>query len=118
MEDVAMTSKQRLIMFSAAHSFILKQGEDLVHAFQLVLEAYLIFDADASGLIDRDEVLDILKESTSHNHASRMARGGPAGGGSSALLSEERWREMDWDSDNSITFKVRYKALRRDMDRH
>jgi hypothetical protein len=28
-------------------------------------------------------------------------------GSRTALLSEERWQEMDWDKDGCITFKVR-----------
>lgn len=63
-------------------------------ALQHVLEAYVLFDADASGTIDKEEVL--------HMVAEKGAKGG--GNMASALLSEERWAELDWDKDGKITF--------------
>ena len=69
------------------------QGQKLVKALQHVLEAYVLFDADASGTIDRDEVLNIIAE-----------KGAKKRGGASGLLSKERWAELDWDSDGQITF--------------
>jgi len=69
------------------------QGQKLVKALQHVLEAYVLFDADASGTIDREEVLNIIAE-----------KGAKKRGGASGLLSKERWAELDWDSDGQITF--------------
>ena len=70
------------------------QGQKLVKALQHVLEAYVLFDADASGTIEKEEVLGMVAEK------------GPGKGGTmaSALLSQERWAELDWDSDGTITF--------------
>ncbi len=53
----------------------------------------MLFDADASGTIDREEVLNIIAE-----------KGAKKRGGASGLLSKERWAELDWDSDGQITF--------------
>lgn len=98
-------------------------GRRLVAALRLVLEAYILFDADGSGTIDRNEVLAIVDEENrkaSETHGlgkigsgvgkARMKESAPKDG-TSSLLSRERWQEMDWDSDGKITFKEFLFAL-------
>ena len=43
----------------------------------------------------------LLRENKSKNNA----------GADTALLSEERWQEMDWDKDGTITFKEFLSAM-------
>lgn len=80
-------------------SAVFAHGQRLVKALRLVLEAYVLFDRDASGTIDRNEVLGMIDESTK----GAGVKGTGAGG--NALLSRERWLELDWDGDGQITFK-------------
>jgi Ca2+-binding EF-hand superfamily protein len=85
------------------------QGRHLVNALKLVLEAYILFDRDGSGTIDKNEVLAMVEE---ENKKAKAAAGKKRGEvGTSALLSRERWEELDWDSDGQITFKEFLFAL-------
>lgn len=70
-----------------------ERGARLIQALQWVLEAWVLFDADASGTLDKDEVLGMIREH------------GGSGRGANLLLSADRWEELDWDSDGSITIK-------------
>ena len=61
---------------------------------QLIVETYLIFDRAGTGLIRKKDLPKTCDE---------LGRKGE--GGSNPLLSEERWKEMDWDKNNCITFE-------------
>ena len=89
--------------------FLLLQGRHLVNALKLVLEAYILFDNDGSGSIDRNEVLRMIDEENRKAKATGKKKAGQVG--TSALLSKERWLELDWDSDGQITFKEFLFAL-------
>jgi hypothetical protein len=69
----------------------------LVMALRIVLEAYVLFDADASGTIDRDEVLSMIDEQAGKSSAGKKGR--REGNG---LLSKDRWMELDWDGDGQV----------------
>jgi calcium-binding protein CML len=56
----------------------------------LIVNAYLIFDPDGKGYIERDGVEKMLQEQGSK--------------GGNAMLSQHRWNEMDWDSNGTIDF--------------
>ena len=100
---------------AGADAEISNSEKQLVVAMHLVLDAYVLFDKDGNGSIDRDEVLAMIEEETMREGDER--HGGPPGkkrsGGargekratSNALLSRQRWEELDWDDDGSITFK-------------
>jgi len=91
---------------------ILEGGKELVEAIRIAVEAYLLFDADANGTIDREEVLAIITDGGGTKVAKSKRRGSNSNaGGSNALLSKERWSEMDWDKDGTITFKEFLWAL-------
>ena len=76
-------------------------GPELKSAFDWVLGAYLIFDSEGTGVLNKDEVLRqmVAKEGA---FASR---------GASSVLSKERWEELDFDHDGSITFKEFFWAF-------
>lgn len=92
---------------------LLMQGRHLVNALKLVLEAYILFDTDGSGTIDREEVLAMVDEENRRAKEARKKKGAHGGDvtGTSSLLSRERWEELDWDSDGQITFKEFLFAL-------
>ena len=64
-------------------SALYESGRRLVRALRLVLEAYVLFDTDASGTIDREEVLAIIDE----ENRKAMAREHGGGGHPSSSLS-------------------------------
>jgi hypothetical protein len=66
----------------------------MAKGLRYVVEAYILFDQDGSGSIDRKEVMALIAERSDKE-------------GKNGLLSADRWKELDWDSDGSITFKVR-----------
>lgn len=112
------------------------RGKRLVKALKLILEAYILFDADGSGTIDRAEVLAIIDaRQVGASSAATAAQEGigsgvggvsgadnaPVGGGgarrarpkaseSNALLSRERWMELDWDGDGQVRHEGRGTA--------
>ena len=77
------------------------KGRKLVDALHHAVEAYILFDEDGSGTIDRAEVMHTIREKNSSS----------AGESASGLLSEDRWKELDWDSDGTIRFKQLLLAL-------
>lgn len=66
----------------------------LAGAFNLVVDAYLMFDKDASGTIQQDEMNMILQEKQK-----------VSAGVASKFLNKERWNELDWDQNGTITFQ-------------
>lgn len=55
---------------------------EIKEMLNLIVSAYLIFDPEGKGFIERDSVEKMLQE---HGHKA---------GGSNAMLSQERWNEM------------------------
>jgi calcium-binding protein CML len=88
---------------------LVEKGQELVSAMQLVLECYVMFDKDGSGTIDRNEVMQMINEDAERE--STKAGGKKSESSSNALLSKDRWTELDWDSDGTITFKEFLFAL-------
>ena len=70
-------------------------AEELRWAFNNIIGAYLLFDVDASGDLSRDEVLKQLQAKT----------GVFADAAAQNLMTEERWKELDWDDDGQISFR-------------
>lgn len=70
-------------------------AEDLKVAFNNIIGAYLLFDADASGDLSRDEVLRQLKNK----------EGVFTDAAAVSMMTEARWKELDWDGDGTITFR-------------
>ncbi|CAN0293544.1 unnamed protein product, partial [Scytosiphon promiscuus] len=61
-------------------------------ALSLFTYAYLLFDKECTGVISRDQVMIVVAEN------------GQKDAGSMSILSQERWDEMDWDSNGDISF--------------
>jgi len=73
-------------------------GISLTETFDLVIQAFLTFDASGDGFISRDEVLKIFATTpgTKVTASQRASR---------SVISQDRWKEMDWNDDGSISFK-------------
>ncbi|CAN0276457.1 unnamed protein product [Ascophyllum nodosum] len=61
-------------------------------SLELFTYAYLLFDKTCKGVISREEVMVVISETGQHDT------------GSMSILSQERWDEMDWDSNGDISF--------------
>ncbi|KAF4319545.1 hypothetical protein BBO99_00006257 [Phytophthora kernoviae] len=78
----------------------------IAKALDLMVTAYLLFDNDASGTIQTNEVLAQMRQHSnssnpgSHNRIARMASGLPA-----KTIRDERIKELDFDQDGTITFQ-------------
>ena len=69
---------------------------------RLIISAYLLFDPEGKGYINRDQVGEMLKESGSK--------------GDNSMLSNERWAELDWDKDGTIDLAEFINAFTRWVD--
>jgi len=69
-------------------------SQEIHDVMQLIVETYLIFDRNATGFIQKGLLPKTVDE---------LGRKGE--GGSNPLLSEDRWKEMDWDQNGCITFE-------------
>jgi len=77
------------------------QGMRLVRALRIILEAYVLFDRDGSGTIDRTEVLAMIEDESRKQTNSSGRRKESSG---NVLLSKERWMELDVDDSGEISF--------------
>jgi len=71
----------------------------LTETFDLVIQAFLTFDTSGDGFISKDEVMNMFKSDGSAKKISANQRA------SRSVISEARWKEMDWNADDSISFK-------------
>lgn len=62
---------------------------DINGVMNLIVSAYLLFDPNGKGFISRDAVSAMIEEGK---------------GGRNAMLSQQRWNEMDWDANGEIDF--------------
>lgn len=79
----------------SADSVYSGKAADLKLAFHNIIGAYLLFDEDASGDLSRDEVLQQLK----------AKKGVFSDAAAVNMMTESRWKELDWDGDGRITFR-------------
>ncbi|KAH9118226.1 hypothetical protein AeMF1_008482 [Aphanomyces euteiches] len=80
-------------------------AKQIAKAFDTVVNAYLMFDEDASGIIKWDEMQEILNKPedgkakvTSHK---------------TKFFNVERWKELDWNKDGSINFQEFFLAFQK-----
>ena len=79
---------------SSAVKEFLESSEKLKAMADLIAQAYLLFDSEGVGQITRKQVDKLLRDGNSKTGMKT----------SNALLNEQRWKEMDWNSDGSIDF--------------
>ncbi len=76
--------------------------KEVYSMLRLIISAYLLFDPEGKGYINRDQVGEMLKESGSK--------------GDNSMLSNERWAELDWDKDGTIDLAEFINAFTRWVD--
>lgn len=78
-------------MMKRSFSGLLGHSGEIKEVLNLIVSAYLIFDTDGKGYIERTGIEAMLEE---------QGRKGPG----NAMLSQQRWAEMDWDANGTIDF--------------
>ncbi|KAF4034136.1 EF-hand domain pair [Phytophthora infestans] len=94
----------------SGQSILFGDGNKLRLAFQLAVDAFLWFDVDGNGEINRDEMVTKLQNSmTLHSPTKKMSTGersrGTSDDSSNRAIWEQRFMEMDWNGDGTIHFK-------------
>jgi calcium-binding protein CML len=72
--------------------------DEITTMMKLIVNAHLLFDPTASGVIHRSDVERILMDENSESSGSTLKKK------KNPLLHDERWKQMDWNSDGSIDF--------------
>ncbi|EGZ17413.1 hypothetical protein PHYSODRAFT_502537, partial [Phytophthora sojae] len=96
---------------SAPTQFILfGEGNKLRLAFQLAVDAFLWFDVDGDGVINRSEMSTKLQHSMAlHSPTKKMTADDmnkdTSDDSSNQAIWEQRFMEMDWNGDGTIQFK-------------
>lgn len=95
--------------------FILKEGKglpmvdrEIIDTFQVVIDTFLFFDKRHSGILRKKDVMDGMKETSTHTHAHQPS------GDNANVMSEtvkKRFEELDWDHSGQIEFKEFMFAL-------
>ena len=70
---------------------LIKNNSEIKEMLNLITSAYLLFDDKAEGFIRKSSVEKMLEE-----------EGHKVGG--NAMLSQQKWKEMDWDANGTIDF--------------
>jgi len=83
----------------SAHSVAIR------NAFHLVLEAYMYFDTKGEGVIRRDAFSKAMEDEVAGGASKRSRGKRHASGPAMSMLTSERFAELDWDKDGTITFK-------------
>jgi len=79
--------------------------DEICYVMHLIVGCYLLFDTKGRGYIRKKDVSNTVKE---QEGAGKSA--------ASSFLSEDRWNEMDWDQNGSITFEEFVYAFTRWVD--
>ncbi|RHY80359.1 hypothetical protein DYB37_013410 [Aphanomyces astaci] len=74
-------------------------------AFDTVVNAYLMFDEDASGIIKWDEMKEILNKPEDGKAKTTTHK--------TKFFNIERWKELDWNKDGSINFQEFFLAFQK-----
>ncbi|TYZ57214.1 hypothetical protein PybrP1_011164 [[Pythium] brassicae (nom. inval.)] len=97
---------------TTSRTLLFGEGNKLRIAFQLAVDAFLWFDVDGNGLINRDEMAMRLGTSTqlhSPTKSTLKERAGSHRDVSDVSINSEIWErrfnEMDWNHDGTIQFK-------------
>ena len=77
---------------------LLAKHEELKEMMTLIVTAHLLFDINATGTIMRTDVEKILSSQDNFSSSTKVKKK------SNPLINDERWKEMDWNTDGSIDF--------------
>ena len=80
------------------------EGAAIAYSFTLVLEAFFYFDPKHTGMIKKEELASSMAALSAQSGAKGVSPHGHSGEALS-FLTEERYNELDWDHDGSVTFK-------------
>ncbi|KAH7484538.1 hypothetical protein KRP22_005704 [Phytophthora ramorum] len=91
-------------------SILFGEGNKLRIAFQLAVDAFLWFDVDGNGVINRVEMATKLQSSMAlHSPTKKMStrelNKDTSDDSSNQAIWEQRFMEMDWNGDGNIHFK-------------
>ena len=81
-----------------------REGTAIAYSFTLVLEAFFYFDPKHTGFIKKEELAESMGALSSAGVSAGVTAAGHSGEALS-FLTEERYNELDWDHDGSVTFK-------------
>lgn len=79
-------------LLKRSFSGFLGHNHEIKEMLNLIVAAYLIFDPVGKGYIEKSGVESMLEE-----HGQNKVK-------SNAMLSQQRWAEMDWDANGTIDF--------------
>ena len=86
-------------------SFLMGEGPKIADAFNLVMDAYLTFDAEGKGYITKTDMNDfIVRLGAKSPSKSTTKSSRNLDVGATAFLSQERMDEMDWDKSGRISY--------------
>lgn len=77
---------------TASTTVFLGCSKDIHYLVHWVVAAYLIFDTECTGHIDKKTVAKMQQIRASED-------------GSDLFLNEDRWRELDWDRNGNVSFE-------------
>lgn len=84
-------------------------GQDLTKAFGLIVDAWMYFDVAGNGIISREEMQSVLVASHMKSPTKKFKKKASGHEFSSTpsdtFLTEERFKELDWDGDGNISFR-------------
>ncbi|KAK1945825.1 putative calcium-binding protein CML21 [Phytophthora citrophthora] len=95
---------------TSSQSILFGEGNKLRLAFQLAIDAFLWFDVDGDGSINRSEISTKLQNSMAlHSPTKKMStrdlNKSTSNDSSNQTIWEQRFMEMDWNGDGTIHFK-------------
>ncbi|CAE7347898.1 unnamed protein product, partial [Symbiodinium sp. KB8] len=103
------TAGEKHVKLSAAEvvtSLKEKDGRAVMQTFHLFLEAYVTFDRRHTGILRRQEIEEAMLELTTAGATDGVGdrKQHPVPTEALAFLSEERFKELDFDDDGKCTF--------------
>ena len=99
-------SPSRIPTESEAVDFLAHSQHGLALALRLVLEAWVLFDKNGDGRVDKEEVLEIISQEIRGGDRSAVHKAHAQGSGDDlGILSKSRWEELDWSPSGEITFR-------------
>ncbi|GLD95274.1 hypothetical protein PINS_up003918 [Pythium insidiosum] len=110
--DKSTTDQEKEKPKSPSQTILFGEGNKLRVAFQLAVDAFLWFDVDGNGEINREEMATRLNSSTNlhsptkkMSHHQREKSSLQRDNSMNSEIWERRFAEMDWNHDGTIHFK-------------